>query len=99
MRERYGGSPALELAADRPRRADDGEYHSADEERGKIVKKFFFERAKSENFREELFPADFILERRASGQDEKDKRKKIMEEKTKKLLSELFKGEDYGSVL
>ena len=72
---------------------------AADGERRKIVKKIFFERAKSENFREELFPADSILERRASGQEEKDKRKKIMEEKTKKLFSELFKGEDYGSVL
>lgn len=61
--------------------------------RQETVKNIFVEWTKSDNFCEELFPADSIMLRRAALDQDKLDRKKIIERKKGELIEKLFGGQ------
>lgn len=63
-------------------------------ERRRLVKKIILDWSATENFYQELFPADSILLRRAASKEDADERKKALEDKKAKTLAKLFGGKE-----
>lgn len=66
----------------------------SNDKRRRVIKDTFIEWSGSENFCQEMFPADYIILKRAANDKDRQERESAIERKKSKLLLELFGGQE-----